>query len=83
MGQGFTIIGQDNQAVSPLQLVMVARVEVEAVVAFTHIPTHHPLVEAAPHIPALLTASYLLAYSARKQILVCTRISTMMLDKCD
>lgn len=58
---------------------MVARVEVEAVVAFTHIPAHHSLAEAAPHIPALLSASYLLAYSAHKQILVCMHISTTML----
>lgn len=50
--RGGTVIGQNNEAVPPLQGLLVARVEVQAVVGFAHEAAHHSLAEAAPHIPA-------------------------------
>ena len=46
-----TIIGEDNEAVAPLQGLLLTRVQVQVVISLAYIPAHHSLLEAAPHIP--------------------------------
>ena len=51
-GEQRTIICEDNKAVAPLQLLVVPRVEVKAVISLAHKATQHSLLKASPHIPA-------------------------------
>lgn len=69
-----TVIGQHNEAVPPLQGLVVARVEVQAVVGFAHKATHHALVEAAPHIP---TPSLMLMLKVLLQVSLTVMLQVM------
>lgn len=45
-----TIIGKHNEAVTPLQGLLLPGVEMQAVVRLADVPTYHTLLETAPYI---------------------------------